>query len=81
MAIISRRIWLRRKRLAFEGVFTQPSDVFKEVVNSLADFKRCNSREGQQRTPRDKIVAIPPARWMPPPSGFIKINWDTSIDQ
>lgn len=81
MVVISKRIWLRRKRLVFEGVFTQPSDVFKEVVNSLANFRGCNSRKGQQRTPRDKIVAIPPAGWMPPPSGFIKINSDTSIDQ
>jgi hypothetical protein len=47
LAAISRRIWLRRSSLVFEGVFTHPNVLYKEAKESIEEFKRCTPN-GQQ---------------------------------
>jgi len=42
MAVISRRIWLRRNHFIFDNIFTPPQTVFKE---SLDDICRYNKKE------------------------------------
>lgn len=82
MAVILRRIWLRRNRLVFEGVFAHPSNVYKESVLSLADFSRCNSREGQEHNPHNfSVLGASLSNWQPPSLGVIKINWDASTNK
>jgi hypothetical protein len=45
MAVISRRIWLRRNPFIFDNIFTPPQTVFKESMKSLDDFRKYNKKE------------------------------------
>lgn len=45
MTVISRRIWLRRYLFIFDNIFTPPQTVFKELMESLDDFRRYNKKE------------------------------------
>jgi hypothetical protein len=81
MAVISRRIWLRRNKFIFESLFTHPRVVFNEAVSSLEEYRRFNSRDNE----RSNINGVPaskrpPSVWRPPPLGVIKVNWDASIN-
>jgi hypothetical protein len=40
MAVIARRIWLRRNALVFDGVFAHSDVVFAKVAGSLDEFKK-----------------------------------------
>jgi hypothetical protein len=81
MAMIARKIWLRRNAHVFEGVFTHPNDVYAAGVEVLKEYKWCNIKEQQLHNevdiepPREIIV------WKPPLNGLIKVNWDASINQ
>lgn len=41
MAVLARRIWLRRNTLVFEGLFTPPSTVFSCAVENLQEYRLC----------------------------------------
>jgi len=45
MAVTTRRIWLRRNALVFDGVLAHPDVVFAEAASSMDEFKRCNRKE------------------------------------
>jgi ribonuclease HI len=82
MAVICRRIWLRRNKMVFDQIFTPPGVVYEEAVRSLEDFRLCNSIEGQESTHRGGVAApVPVACWQAPPCGKIKINWDASLNK
>jgi hypothetical protein len=75
IAVISRRIWLRRNKFIFESLFTHPRVVFNEAVSSLEEYRWYNSREDD----RNNINGVPcctrpPSVWNPPPLGVIKVN-------
>jgi hypothetical protein len=45
MAVLSRSIWLRRNKFIFENIFTHPQQVYKDSVDSLDDFQKCNVQD------------------------------------
>jgi len=77
--LIFHRIWLRRNKLIFEGHFSSPLKVFSEASSLFDDFKRFNSKIALE------LVSCPVRPdhyklWKPPTSGFIKVNWDPSLN-
>jgi ribonuclease HI len=79
LAVLARRIWLRRNTLVFEGTFVHPDTVCKGRATSLNEFKRCNGKECIERSPRGTEPIFRPSSWIPPPSGIFKVNWDASL--
>jgi hypothetical protein len=45
IAVVSRRIWLRRNSLVFEGTFAHPDSVLKDAILAQAEYRRCNKQE------------------------------------
>jgi ribonuclease HI len=77
--LIFHRIWLRRNKLIFEGHFSSPLKVFSEASSLFDDFKRFNSKIALE------LVSCPVRPdhyklWKSPTSGFIKVNWDPSLN-
>jgi hypothetical protein len=79
LAVLARRIWLRRNSLVFEGIFAHPNIVYKEGATSLCDFRRCNEKPGTELSLRGTTSTPRQPSWSPPPSGVFKINWDASL--
>jgi ribonuclease HI len=79
MAVISRRIWLRRNSWVFEGVFAHPDNVMNDSISAQDDYRRCmkSSQTSADRT----IPCNRQSWWLPPPDGFIKVNWDASVNE
>jgi hypothetical protein len=73
MAVIARKIWLRRNSLIFEGLFVDPNSVKREGVKALEEFKQYNKEE-----PPIQVKALAPViedkKWRPPPLRVIKVN-------
>jgi hypothetical protein len=78
--VVSRGIWLHRNRFIFEGKFTPPNVVFSEASKSLEEFIRCHQAVNYLVQPGESIPATVANRWHLPPSGFIKLNWDTVVN-
>jgi len=80
MAVTSRKIWLCRNALIFEGTFSHPDVVYNEATTSLLEYKKCNTKEqccqmGERTSSRERVKS-----WFPPPVGTIKVNWDASLN-
>jgi hypothetical protein len=78
MAVICRRIWLRRNSLIFEGIFLHPNTLMMEAINAQDEYRRCLSPEArieEGRTSCDRR-----SRWTYPPEGIYKCNWDASVN-
>jgi len=80
MAVIARKIWLRRNALIFDGKFAHPDVVFDEAKVSLLEFKRCNTKERCSQRAENSVSSAKATSWFPPPRGTIKINWDASLN-
>lgn len=81
MAGQSRRIWLRRNKLVFQGIFIAPSVVLKEAIEATAEFKKCKEI-GSHGSPQGIVSPHGSSiAWKPPLPGGIKVNWDGSINK
>lgn len=61
----------------FEGVFSSPVQLLQRASDQLESAKSAltsKRQNGQQVRP------TPPKTWKPPPSNFLKCNWDAAID-
>jgi hypothetical protein len=75
MVVTCRWIWLRRNKVVFDKEFTHLTEIVKEAVSSLEEFRRCNSTEGQELHPREATVSLnQPLRWQARPCEKIKVN-------
>jgi hypothetical protein len=81
MAVIARRIRLRRNKLIFESSFSHPQIIYSEAVAQLEEYQRCN-KKGDYLSSVENLQTIPSPQigWCPPPVGLIKVNWDASIN-
>jgi len=81
MAVLSRRIWLRRNKFIFESIFTPPQVIFSEAVALIDEYRRYNKREDEPITSNGvRHSASAMTVWKPPPDGIIKVNWDASVN-
>jgi hypothetical protein len=81
MAVLSRRIWLRRNKFIFDSIFTHPQVIFSEAVALLDEYRMCNRREDELNTSnwlRHSVSAM--TMWKPPPDAIIKVNSDASVN-
>jgi ribonuclease HI len=72
---IVRRIWLRRNKLIFEGVFSSPSEVVKASLAAVEEFQAVQGRKHSGGTMENQIP------WRAPPIGWVMVNWDAATDR
>ncbi|XP_059434317.1 uncharacterized protein LOC132167380 [Corylus avellana] len=77
-AAIVRQLWLRRNLFVFGGQLTAPAVILRQAKDQLeafdkAEVSRSLGRALAQQTP----ISV---KWTKPPVGFLKINWDASVD-
>jgi hypothetical protein len=77
IAVICRRIWLRRNSLIFEGTFLHPNTL--EVINAQDEYRRCMSTESRTKKGRTSYCDRR-SRWTHPPKGIFKCNWDAPVN-
>lgn len=73
---IAKRIWLRRNAVIHEGTFLYPNDIVQQSSRVLQEF-----HQAQVGAPTDffHVVNTSPIKWMAPPQGWYKANWNASI--
>ena len=76
-AIVAQRIWHHRNEVVHGGNFLHPTQVVREVVTSLEDFKRVNLQGGAHDEVPDTSGE---EKWKPPSENTLKINWDATVD-
>lgn len=79
LLVVARNIWLRRNSLIFQGRFLSPRRVWEESISFLEDFRMFSHGEENVTTASSQFVHSSLQAWCPPPSNFIKINWDASV--
>lgn len=75
--VVSLPIWLRRNAVVFRREFTAPGRLVEEAHSMVKEFLQATMLT--EKTPglgADSVVI----RWVPPPCGSIKINWDAALD-
>jgi hypothetical protein len=60
----------------FEGLFSSPALLVQQVVASREEFVAAKG----QATSSNPLTKQVNTRWNKPPMGFIKFNWDASVD-
>ncbi|XP_042939343.1 uncharacterized protein LOC122274364 [Carya illinoinensis] len=75
-SVIARSIWLRRNKLLFEGSFLHPNILLRQASQSLEEFKIAQA----SKKVKTQVASIHPSRWTPPPSNWVKINWDAAVN-
>jgi ribonuclease HI len=73
--LVLRSIWLRRNNYVFQGKFTPPSQVILKA-KSLAAI--CAETQ-QEALPEKSAVEKTPSRWRAPGDGWLKVNWDATL--
>jgi hypothetical protein len=75
-AVLTRKIWLRRNSVVYGGFFTHLVQLFKEAKVSVEEFHMFNDKENGGIILQENL-SLP--IWKPPPSGFLKANWDAAV--
>jgi len=74
--VVARLIWMRRNSFVFEGLFSPPLHLIQQANATLEEFK-ATTVHGEPRL----LVRTPMIhKWIKPPLGSIKVNWDASLD-
>lgn len=77
-AVIARQLWLRRNTYVFGGPLTAPAVLICQAKDQLDAFERAEAGRSLGRDiARKNLISV---TWNKPPVGFLKINWDASVD-
>jgi hypothetical protein len=77
-SVIARELWLRRNNLVFGGALTAPSVVIKNAKEKVEAYEEAEAWRSKG-TLRECTPTSHPA-WTKPPEGFLKVNWDASVN-
>jgi hypothetical protein len=77
-AMVAQRIWFRRNRFVFEGVFTPPNCLIRGAKEALQDFKKAHDSSFILSHPNPPSLSH---QWSKPPQGVYKLNWDAAVDR
>jgi ribonuclease HI len=77
-AVIAKKIWARRNSVLHGGLFLHPNRIVCEAKEMLGALKT-PSDEGSASKKSEERLAI--VKWVKPPFGRFKINWDVSFDK
>ncbi|XP_059441702.1 uncharacterized protein LOC132174001 [Corylus avellana] len=78
MAVIARQIWLRRNSVVFGGDLTHPRILIHWAKDQVDNWCKFNNRRPKREVSQAQVS---PVVWTKPPLGYVKVNWDASIDK
>ncbi|XP_059458269.1 uncharacterized protein LOC132187853 [Corylus avellana] len=78
MASVARQIWLRRNLVVFGGELTEPSTIIRWSKDQVENWCNFNKRRTRREVTSERA---PSTVWTKPPQGYVKINWDASVDK
>ncbi|XP_035547368.1 uncharacterized protein LOC118348906 [Juglans regia] len=78
VATVMRNMWWRRNAFIFENTFKGPYELFLQAQETLKGFVEANA-EGEGIIRRGEVQKIE-VKWKRPENGFVKVNWDGSLD-
>jgi ribonuclease HI len=77
-AYVARQVWFRRNKMVFDDEFASPAAVNRLSTEQKELFSLAENRPSRKR-PSDTTPSV--IKWERPPVGWLKMNWDTSVDQ
>ncbi|XP_059441059.1 uncharacterized protein LOC132173561 [Corylus avellana] len=75
-AVVARQIWLRRNVVVHGGEFIPPKMVIQQAKEQINSYELAMAVRQQPRG----SIEVAESRWRRPPAGFVKLNWDASLD-
>ncbi|XP_042939496.1 uncharacterized protein LOC122274526 [Carya illinoinensis] len=78
VATIMRNIGSRRNSFVFEGKFQGPSVLYKQAQDCLSRMREAKMELGNRREGGN--VQRDMGRWRKPRVGWVKVNWDASLN-
>ncbi|XP_042942698.1 uncharacterized protein LOC122276868 [Carya illinoinensis] len=78
MVVVFRKIWFRRNDFVFEKRLSYPTRVLKTAKEGLEEFQ--HSQRIQNKEDHTPTTSIDKKTWEKQTSGFVKVNWDASLD-
>ncbi|KAF5447347.1 hypothetical protein F2P56_032905 [Juglans regia] len=77
LAMVAKRIWMRRNEFVFKQEFKSPNSLAKLVISDLRDMRNMQMKNST----RDQRLHNQNVNWSPPPLHVWKINWDAAVDK
>ena len=75
---LARQVWLRRNKWVHEGVFIDPNIINQKIEELAKEYIKIN----EQGSARRVVGNIDhEKKWLAPPQGWHKVNWDVAIDK
>ncbi|XP_042969095.1 uncharacterized protein LOC122301780 [Carya illinoinensis] len=78
MAVVLRRVWLRRNGLVFENKFEGPNEVFNKAIDCLLEYQLAQVQQGKDQKNGGTCSSNISHR-KPPTGNMVKVNWDTAL--
>lgn len=77
-AVLARQLWLRWNSFVFGGPLTAPAVLVRQAHEQMAAFEQAETVRSAGLITQQ---ILPPVHaWMRPMEGFLKVNWDASLD-
>ncbi|XP_042976027.1 uncharacterized protein LOC122307281 [Carya illinoinensis] len=78
MAVLFRKVWMRRNAFIFEKKTLCPKMVMRTATDSLLEFKKAQSFQNSHKQEQSEAREL--STWKKPVYGRVKVNWDASLD-
>ena len=78
MVNVAHQIWLRRNCMVFGEEFLHPKHLVRVAKDQVEAFVNASQRTNEP-IPMSRSLAI--EKWLKPPNGITKINWDAAVDR
>lgn len=77
MVVVVCNLWLKRNSLIHGEDFGHPNQLVRTTMDSLQENKETQVRPFENSRDRPMVIQ----RWQAPSWGFVKVNWDATIDK
>jgi hypothetical protein len=78
VATVARQIWFRRNSVVFGGDMVSPALVLQRAKDQVEMWRSVSQRPANPTANPAQTVAV---TWSKPPDGYVKINWDASVNK
>ena len=77
----ARQIWLYRNDVVFNGHFKSPEKIVQVARLQMEQDDQASACRIKDESTKGSSCIRTHVRWMKPPAGAVKINWDAALDE